>query len=102
MEHRLMARSNKPRSKSSRHSARPAATEAATVPSAPRPSGKLGLIVERLSARAGATADELVEATGWQRHSILGALSRLRSRGFAMQLNLQADRKAYRLDKAKG
>jgi hypothetical protein len=81
MEHRLMARSPKNRLKSSRRSARAAAIASAPVQSAPRPGGKLGLIVERLSARAGATADELVEATGWQRHSVLGALSRLRSRG---------------------
>jgi hypothetical protein len=38
----------------------------------------LGLIVERLSAKTGATADELVEITGWRRPSVLGALSRLR------------------------
>jgi len=63
----------------------------------------LGLIVERLSAKAGATTtDELVEITGCKRASVLGALSRLRSRGFAMQLDVQPDRKAYRLDKAKG
>ena len=97
-----MSRSPKTRSKSSRRSARAAASEPAPVQPVPRPGGKLRLIVEHLSARAGATADELVEATGWQRHSVLGALSRLRSRGFAMQLDGQADRKAYRLDKAKG
>ena len=59
----------------------------------------MGLIIE--PAKTGATADELVEVTGWQRHSVLGALSRLRSRGVAMQLDVQPDRKAYRLDKAK-
>lgn len=66
----------------------------------PRPGGKLGIIVDRLATKSGATADELVAATGWQRHSVLGALSRLRSRGFAMQLNADADRKAYQLDSA--
>ena len=95
-----MARSPKPRSKSSRRSARAAASEPAPVQSVPRPGGKLGVIIERLAAKTGATADELVEATGWQRHSVLGALSRLRSRGFAMQLDAHADRKAYRLDNA--
>jgi hypothetical protein len=30
---------------------------------------RLEVKTERLSARAGATADELVQATGWQRHS---------------------------------
>ena len=77
-----------------------AATASAPIQSeAPkRPGGKLGLIVERLEAETGATADELAEATGWRRHSVLGALSRLRARGFAMQLETTDGRKAYRLE----
>ena len=67
-----------------------------------RPNGKLGLILDRLSTKTGATADELVQATGWQRHSILGALSKLRSRGFKFNLDAHADRKAYRLTELKG
>jgi biotin operon repressor len=46
------------------------------------------------------SADELAKATGWQRHTVLGALSRLRSRGFEMQLRDQDGKKAYRLDRA--
>ncbi len=67
-----------------------------------RPGGKLGLIVARLEAETGATADELIEATGWRRNTVLGALSRLRARGFAMQLATEGDRKAYRLEKVEG
>jgi DNA-binding MarR family transcriptional regulator len=67
-----------------------------------RPGGKLALIIERLAGRAGATADELAEATGWQKHTVLGALSRLRARGFAMRLETEAGRKAYRLDRTEG
>ena len=92
-----MARSPKSRSKSLRRS-----TPRATIQSAPQPGGKPGLIVERLSAKTGATVDELVAITGWQKPSVLGALSRLRSRGFAVQLDVQPHRKAYRLAKAKG
>lgn len=62
-----------------------------------RPGGKLGVIIDRLAGKTGATADELIAVTGWQRHSVLGALSRLRSRGFAMHFDAHADRKAYRL-----
>jgi len=67
-----------------------------------RPGGKLGLTLDRLSTQTGATADELVEATGWQRNSTLGALSKLRSRGFKFNLDAHADRKAYRLTELKG
>ena len=66
-----------------------------------RPGGKLGLIVDHLSAKRGATAQELAEATGWQKHSVLGALSRLRARGFGMRLETEGERKAYCLDHAK-
>ena len=63
----------------------------------PHPGGKLGDILGRVASKNGATADELVVATGWQRHSVLGALSRLKSRGFAIGLDARAKRKAYRL-----
>jgi hypothetical protein len=68
-------------------------------PPTPRPSGKLGLIIDRLAAKRGATAEELVEATGWQRHSVLGALSRLKARGFDFHLGTISGRKVYRLQK---
>ncbi|MBC8050186.1 MAG: DUF3489 domain-containing protein [Chitinophagales bacterium] len=67
------------------------------TPSA-RPGGKLGLIIDRLAAKTGATAEELVAVTGWQRHTVRGALSRLKSRGFTIQMTVGVDRKAYRLD----
>jgi hypothetical protein len=59
-------------------------------------------IVDQLGASTGATADELAEATGWQKHSVLGALSRLRSRGFAVWLNEVHGRKAYRIEQPEG
>lgn len=93
-----MAKVGKARSNPSRNTATPSAPEAAQAPPTPRPGGKLGVIIDRLAAKTGATADELIAATGWQRHSVLGALSRLKSRGFAMQIDTHADRKAYRLE----
>ncbi len=63
-----------------------------------RPGGKLGLILDRLEVQTGATVDELVDTTGWQKHSVHGALSRLRTRGFAIRLEAREGRKAYRLE----
>ncbi len=85
-------------------------TSAASAAAAPAPAradpsvpgGKLGLIIQRLGAKTGATADELARATGWQRHTVHGALSRLRSRGFAMQLETEGERSAYHLARAEG
>lgn len=65
-----------------------------------RPGGKLGLILDRLASEAGATADELVEITGWKKNTVLGALSRLRTRGFDARLKTESDRRAYRLEQA--
>ncbi len=95
-----MATSSKARSNSSRKPATLVAPASVQAPRTPRPGGKLGIVIDRLATKTGATADELVAATGWQRHSVLGALSRLRSRGFAMRFDANADRKAYRLDNA--
>lgn len=73
------------------------ASPAPLPPAMPTPGGKLGDILGRVASKNGATADELVAATGWQRHSVLGALSRLKSRGFAIRLEAKANRKTYRL-----
>ncbi len=73
------------------------ATSARKSDAASRPNGKLGLILDRLERKTGATIGELVDATGWQKHSVHGALSRLRSGGFAVRLESTAGRKAYRL-----
>ena len=98
-----MAKVTKPNSRSSRKPARALQSISASVrEDALRPGGKLGLIVDRLSTKTGVTADELVAATGWQRHSVLGALSKLKSRGFDFKLHVNADRKAYRLSPRKG
>ena len=47
--------------------------EAAPPPSAVR--GKLGIVVEMLRRPQGAAISERVEATGWQAHSVRGAIS---------------------------
>ena len=44
-------------------------------PQAQAPRGKLGVLVELLSRAQGATLADMVEATGWQKHSVRGALS---------------------------
>jgi len=102
VENHLMAKATKSRSTPSKKPAREVKPKSVSVPNELRPGGKLGLIVDRLSAKTGVTADELIEATGWQRHSVLGALSKLKPRGFDFNLDVNADRKAYRLSARKG
>lgn len=42
---------------------------------------KRARVVEMLRRARGATIGELIEATGWQAHSVRGALSTLKNRG---------------------
>ncbi len=44
-------------------------------PAAVRPGTKQALLIDLLTRKKGATIDEAVEATGWQVHSVRGAIS---------------------------
>ncbi|MFG1201828.1 DUF3489 domain-containing protein [Xanthobacter aminoxidans] len=89
-----------------------AATPSRTVPEpAPAPSptmskapsGKLATLLDRIGQPTGANIDQLADATGWQKHTIRAAFSRLRQRGFPIILVTDADgRKAYRFDPKEG
>ena len=92
--------SNKTRSRAPAKKKR-ATTSARTPDSTMRPGGKLGLILGRLENKKGATLAELTDATGWQKHSVHGALSRLRTRGLAIDLEAKQGRKAYRLARSR-
>lgn len=74
-----------------------AANEAAAKPT---PS-KSDVAKRLLSRKAGATAAEVGEATGWQPHSVRAFLSGLRKKGAALAGEERRDgTKAYRLSKA--
>ncbi len=47
----------------------------AAKPRGPRTGTKQALLIELLSRKTGATIDEIVEAMGWQPHSVRGAIS---------------------------
>lgn len=101
-----MAKAAKPEPAPSRTCTRPSAAKRKSspkqLPEIPRPRGKLGLIIDCVSQVNGATADELAAETCWQRHSVLGALSRLRARGFAIHRAADGERRTYRLDVSAG
>ncbi|MCH8036587.1 MAG: DUF3489 domain-containing protein [Proteobacteria bacterium] len=46
-----------------------------TSPAVVRPGTKQALLIDLLKRKKGATIDEAVEATGWQPHSVRGAIS---------------------------
>ncbi len=46
-----------------------------TSPAAGRPGTKQALLIDLLKRKKGATIEKIVEATGWQAHSVRGAIS---------------------------
>jgi hypothetical protein len=65
---------------------------------AERPVGKLGLLLETVAQPRGATLDELAAKSGWLPHTTRAAITRLRQRGYDIQLSTVGDRRSYRLD----
>ncbi len=49
--------------------------DTAAKPRGPREGTKQALLIEMLRRPEGATIDQIVEATGWQRHTVRGAMS---------------------------
>ena len=47
----------------------------AAAPSSHRPDSKLGIVIGMLRSTKGATIEALSKATGWQTHSVRGAIS---------------------------
>lgn len=64
----------------------PATKKAKTEASIPREFSKRAVIIEMLHAKGGASLDEIVAKTSWQRHTVRGLLSTLRSKsGLAIE-----------------
>jgi hypothetical protein len=99
---RLPAKAAPPTPKRSRvkqeQISRPATAAAASDPQ--RPAGKLGEVLTAVGAKPGATLVELVSLTGWQPHTARAALTRLRQRGFKVDLREAEGRKVYHLTQA--
>lgn len=71
-------------------------TQTETGVTAPTP--KTAIMVALLSRSGGADLAELVEATGWQRHSVRGALAgALKKKGHVIASNKEGERRVYRI-----
>lgn len=76
---------------------RPNAEHGSQQPPPRRPTGKLGDVLQAISAEAGATLAEITTLTGWLPHTARAAVTGLRKRGYDVALIQQNGRKAYRL-----
>ena len=68
---------SKARTKKPRTVQKPAAPKSKSKQSLPavRPGTKQALLIDLLKRKTGANIDEIIEATGWQAHSVRGAIS---------------------------
>ena len=63
-----------------------------------RPKSKTELLIARLQRPAGATVDDLAKVTGWQVHSVRGAMAgALRKKGHAVHSEKVDGVRRYRL-----
>ena len=85
-------RSKLPRGERKTAGANPKAQQAAP---AVRQSTKQALLIDLLKRKSGATIDEIVEATGWQPHSVRAALTGLRKRGIEVTRAKEGDATVY-------
>jgi len=57
----------------------------------PRPGTKLGAVLELLKNKKGASIETMMDATGWQAHSVRAAMTGLRKRGIAIERSKSKD-----------
>lgn len=88
--------------KATRHQDCDASPASATY--APRAQSKLAQLIDLLGTRSGASMAQMIALTGWQAHTVRGAISgALRKRlGLNVQTHLEEGARVYRLHRAKG
>mgnify|MGYP003639518961 CR=1 FL=1 len=68
-------------------------------PASPKPPTKLATVIELVSRAQGASLAELQAATGWQAHSVRGALAgALRKKGHVITSTVEDGVRRYRIE----
>jgi hypothetical protein len=67
------------------------------IAAAPRAGTKQALLVTLLSRDTGASLWELVDELGWNANSVHAAISTLRTRGWLISVNQNADERRYKI-----
>jgi hypothetical protein len=77
-------------------------TKTAAKPAVPtKPASKLDTLEKLLTRKTGATIAEMVKATGWQQHSVRGALAgAMKKRGHAVTSDKVDGVRRYRIAEA--
>ena len=70
---------------------------AAAAPRPPTRDSKISKVFALLERDAGATLDEMVEATGWQKHTTRAALTGLKKKGHKIERSKRDEISCYRV-----
>lgn len=94
---------NKPSAKTAAKKAKPSISKA-PLPSLdaaalPKSHTKQGIMINLLQGGKGATVDEMVEATGWQRHSVQGVMSGVLKKKLGLSITSEKEQRGrvYRI-----
>ncbi len=80
----------------------PAEAEPASKPRTPRSGTKQAMLIEMLSTDGGATIEEIVAATGWQAHTVRGAMAGALKKKLGLTITsekIEGRGRAYRIDR---
>jgi len=66
----------------------------------PRAHSKTERLVELLKTGTGASLEEMIEATGWQPHTVRAAMTGLRKRGFAIERHVEGSLTVWSVQEA--
>ncbi len=92
-----MTRRTKTEARKPAASGKTAATKAKTSPAG----SKIGVIIDLLARPDGATLEDLAHATGWQAHSVRGALAgSLKKKGYRITSEKRDGVRRYRIEAA--
>ncbi len=70
-------------------------------PRAPRAHSKTDRLMTLLRTGTGASLEEMIEATGWQAHTVRAAMTGLRKRGFEIKRHVEGNTTVWSVAPAK-
>lgn len=69
-----------------------------TKPASKRAETKIRIVVRLLGRKSGASLEALMEATGWQRHTVRAALTGLKKKGHTIERRGEIGKSIYKID----
>lgn len=72
-------------------------TATETTAASPKAESKISAVVALLKRKQGATLDEMIKTTGWQKHTTRAALTGLKKKGHTLERDKRGEATCYRI-----